>query len=50
LPGNLASRTSWKAACRRAATIGPRFSDASLATAARLITARGPGRLEGDQR
>jgi len=29
-PGNLASRTSWKAACRRAATIGPRFSDASL--------------------
>ncbi len=23
-------RTSWKAACRRAATIGPRFSDASL--------------------
>jgi len=43
-------RTSWKAACRRAATIGPRFSDASLVTAAWLITARGPGTLEGDQR
>jgi hypothetical protein len=49
-PGNLASCTSWKAACRRAATIGPRFSDASLVTAAWLITARGPGTLEGDQR
>ena len=49
-PGNLASRTSWKAACRRATTIGPRFSDASLVTAAWLITARGPGALEGDQR
>ena len=49
-PGNLASRTSWKAACRGATTIGPRFSDASLVTAAWLITAREPGTLEGDQR
>jgi hypothetical protein len=49
-PGNLASRTSWKAACRRATTIGPRFSDASLVTAAWLITAREPGTLEGNQR
>jgi hypothetical protein len=49
-PGNLASRTSWKAACRRATTIGPRFSDASLVTAAWLITARAPGTLEGNQR
>jgi hypothetical protein len=46
----LASCTSWKAACRRAATIGPRFSDASLVDCRLAITARGPGTLEGDQR
>jgi hypothetical protein len=32
------------------ALIGPRFSDASLVTAAWIITARGLGTLEGDQR
>jgi hypothetical protein len=32
------------------ALIGLRFSEASLVTAAWLITAPGPGTLEGDQR
>jgi hypothetical protein len=32
------------------ALIGPRFSDASLVTAAWIITARRLGTLEGDQR